>query len=52
MLLVLNHWGYDGFDQHVEKVSEFYRKRKDQCLAAVEKHMKGLIFGYIWSVSS
>ena len=40
-MLVLDHWKYDGFEQHVEKVSDFYRARKDQCLAAVEKHMTG-----------
>lgn len=42
LLLVLQHWGYEGFEKHVENVSEFYRRRKDLCLAAVEKHMTGL----------
>ena len=40
-MLVLDHWKYDGFEQHVENVSDFYRARKDQCLAAIEKHMTG-----------
>ena len=42
-MLVLDHWKYDGFEQHVEKVSDFYRTKKDQCLAAVEKHMTGIV---------
>ena len=43
LLLVLQHWGYEGFAQHVDTVSEFYRKKKDECLKAVEKHLKGKI---------
>ena len=50
-MLVLDHWKYDGFEKHVEKVSDFYRARKDQCLAAVEKHMTGIV-QVLLSVSS
>lgn len=42
LLLVLQHWGYDGFAQHAENVAEFYRMKKDECLKAVEKHLTGL----------
>ena len=41
LLLVLQHWGYDGFAQHAENVAEFYRMKKDECLKAVEKHLTG-----------
>ena len=50
LLLVLQHWGYDGFAQHVDTVSEFYRKKKDECLKSVEKHLKGK--KYVFFLSS
>ncbi|KAK3091816.1 hypothetical protein FSP39_022850, partial [Pinctada imbricata] len=39
---ILEHWGHDGFLKHAEKTSEFYLKRRESCLAAAEKHLKGL----------
>lgn len=39
---ILEHWGHDGFLRHAEKTSEFYRKRRDSCIAAAEKHLKGI----------
>lgn len=41
LLQVLEHWGYEGFDSHVQQVADFYRKRKDQCIKAAEKHLTG-----------
>ena len=43
MYQVLNQWGYEGFFKHVDKVTEFYRERKDQCMKAAEKHLTGSI---------
>ncbi|XP_052255800.1 kynurenine/alpha-aminoadipate aminotransferase, mitochondrial-like [Dreissena polymorpha] len=42
LLQVLSHWGYDGFDHHVREVTHFYKEKKDQCIRAAEKHLKGL----------
>ncbi|XP_045158771.2 kynurenine/alpha-aminoadipate aminotransferase, mitochondrial-like [Mercenaria mercenaria] len=42
LLQILNEWGYEGFDQHVEIVTEFYRQKKNICLKAAEKHLTGL----------
>ncbi|XP_052774425.1 kynurenine/alpha-aminoadipate aminotransferase, mitochondrial-like [Mya arenaria] len=39
---ILEQWGYEGFDQHVDKVTDFYRQKKDQCIRAADKHLKGL----------
>jgi kynurenine/2-aminoadipate aminotransferase len=42
-LLILKEWGYEGFDNHVETVTEFYRQKKYMCLKAAEKHLTGLL---------
>ncbi|XP_060578972.1 kynurenine/alpha-aminoadipate aminotransferase, mitochondrial-like [Ruditapes philippinarum] len=42
LLLILKEWGYEGFDNHVETVTEFYRQKKYMCLKAAEKHLTGL----------
>lgn len=39
---ILNHWGYDGFDNHVDTVTQFYREKKDLCIKAAQKHLTGL----------
>ncbi|XP_064617176.1 kynurenine/alpha-aminoadipate aminotransferase, mitochondrial-like [Liolophura sinensis] len=42
LLKLLQDWGSEGFDKHVEKVASFYRERRDICLKMAEKHLKGL----------
>ncbi|KAL4236869.1 hypothetical protein ACF0H5_005254 [Mactra antiquata] len=42
LLEVLKNWDEDGFFKHVDKVTNFYRQRKDQCIKAAEKHLNGL----------
>ncbi|XP_048758464.1 kynurenine/alpha-aminoadipate aminotransferase, mitochondrial-like isoform X1 [Ostrea edulis] len=46
---VLENWGLDGFLRHAENTAEFYKTKRDQCLAAMEKHLSGLAQ---WSVPS
>ena len=41
LLQVLKQWGYDGFNNHVTDVANFYKKRKEQCIKAAEKHLTG-----------
>lgn len=38
---VLEDWGMDGFLKHAENTAELYKTKRDQCLAAMEKHLKG-----------
>ncbi|KAL3868764.1 hypothetical protein ACJMK2_041529 [Sinanodonta woodiana] len=42
LLQILQGWGYEGFKQHADKVTEFYRERKNHCVAAAKKHLTGL----------
>lgn len=46
---VLEDWGIDGFLKHAENTAELYKRKRDQCLAAMEKHLKGLAE---WTVPS
>lgn len=39
---VLGRWGYDGFLKHTERVSEFYRQKRDVFEAAMRRHLDGL----------
>lgn len=39
---ILKNWGHEGFHVHASRVTEFYRTRKEQCIQAAEKHLKGL----------
>ncbi|XP_064120114.1 kynurenine/alpha-aminoadipate aminotransferase, mitochondrial-like isoform X2 [Macrobrachium nipponense] len=39
---ILNVWGEDGYEQHVEKVKEFYWKKRDDVVACAEKHLSEL----------
>lgn len=39
---LLNRWGLDGFEAHVQNVAEFYRKQKDLMIAAANKWIKDL----------
>eukprot|EP01063_Lacrimia_lanifica_P003711 TRINITY_DN12006_c0_g1_i1.p1 TRINITY_DN12006_c0_g1~~TRINITY_DN12006_c0_g1_i1.p1 ORF type:complete len:417 (+),score=114.95 TRINITY_DN12006_c0_g1_i1:64-1314(+) len=39
---LLDHWGPDGWDAHVESVKAFYKQRRDVFLALCDKHLTGL----------
>ena len=39
---VLGAWGYDGFKTHTERVSEFYRGKRDVFEDAMRKYLSGL----------
>jgi tryptophan aminotransferase len=39
---LLDAWGYEGFQIHVEHVSAFYRDKRDIFEAAMKKHLTGL----------
>ena len=40
---VLEDWGIEGFLKHAETTAELYKTKRDQCLAIMEKHLKGTI---------
>nr|XP_022329260.1 kynurenine/alpha-aminoadipate aminotransferase, mitochondrial-like isoform X3 [Crassostrea virginica] len=46
---VLEDWGIEGFLKHAETTAELYKTKRDQCLAIMEKHLKGLAE---WTVPS
>lgn len=39
---ILNSWGYAGFKTHTERVSQFYREKRDVFEAAMRHHLDGL----------
>lgn len=39
---LLNRWGVDGFMQHVDKVSAFYKEKRDMFVECLDRHLKGL----------
>ena len=39
---LLDHYGVDGWNEHVRQVALFYCGRRDALIAACEKHLKGL----------
>ncbi|KAF9533943.1 pyridoxal phosphate-dependent transferase [Crepidotus variabilis] len=39
---LLTHWGYEGFHAHTEKVSAFYKEKRDVFETAMKKHLGGL----------
>ena len=41
-LRILKTWGYDKFTAHVDRVAEFYRKKRDVFEAAMHRHLDGL----------
>ena len=41
-LALLKRWGYRGFLDHTKRVSEFYCKKRDVFLAAMERHLTGV----------
>jgi hypothetical protein len=38
---LLSQWGITGFMDHVSKVEEFYKDRRDKMQLAAEKHLTG-----------
>ena len=38
---LLSQWGISGFMDHVSKVEEFYKGRRDKMQQAAEKHLSG-----------
>ena len=38
---LLEQWGISGFLDHVAKVEEFYKERRDKMQQAAEKHLAG-----------
>lgn len=36
---VLSRWGYDGFFKHTERVSQFYKAKRDVFEAAMSRHL-------------
>ena len=41
---LLEQWGISGFLDHVVKVEEFYKERRDKMQLAAEKHLAGKIY--------
>jgi len=41
---ILQQWGYEGFDGHIDRVSDFYRQKRDQCIQAATTHLTGEAF--------
>ncbi|KAG9051199.1 hypothetical protein FS837_011314 [Tulasnella sp. UAMH 9824] len=39
---LLSHWGYDGFQQHVDYIASVYRRKRDLFATAMRKHLEGL----------
>jgi DNA-binding transcriptional MocR family regulator len=50
---LLSQWGITGFMDHVSKVEEFYKDRRDKMQLAAEKHLTGNfnIISYSKSIS-
>lgn len=59
LLAVLESMGLNGLRQHALTVADFYRKQRDACIAAAEKHLAGkrmlchgpvdVLFVLLWS---
>ena len=49
---LLKQWGHSGFMEHVAKVEDFYRSRRDKMQEAAEKHLTGTLptkqYGALW----
>ncbi|KAG8923021.1 hypothetical protein FRC01_013327, partial [Tulasnella sp. 417] len=39
---LLSHWGYEGFQQHVDYLASVYRRKRDLFVAAMQMHLTGL----------
>merc|ERR1712179_420432 len=40
---LLDQWGQQGFFQHIQQVEQFYKMRRDNMVAAAERHLEGLV---------
>ncbi|KAG8985140.1 hypothetical protein FRB90_004924, partial [Tulasnella sp. 427] len=38
---LLSHWGYDGFQKHVDFIASVYRRKRDLFAAAMRKNLEG-----------
>jgi kynurenine/2-aminoadipate aminotransferase len=43
LLALLNRIGSDGLDRHIDRVQDFYRVQRDHMIAAVDRHLHGLV---------
>ena len=41
MMQLLSKWGIQGFIDHCEKVTAFYKARRDACERIARKHLGG-----------
>jgi DNA-binding transcriptional MocR family regulator len=48
---ILSKWGYDGFKEHIVKVQQFYRERRDFAVNSAIKHLTGTSFALSVSLS-
>ncbi|MES1911658.1 MAG: hypothetical protein MHM6MM_004057 [Cercozoa sp. M6MM] len=37
---LLEHWGVDGFDEHVRQVKQFYQQRCDRMMRCIDTHLR------------
>jgi len=42
VLTLLNEWGENGWQSHLDVVRDFYRKQRDAFVRSMEKHLTGL----------
>jgi len=47
VMALLNHWGYEGLEDHFSRVVAFYRNQRDALIQSAERHLNGLCS---WSV--
>lgn len=38
---LLAKWGHEGFFEHVKRVSDFYKEKRDDFIECLDRHMKG-----------
>lgn len=38
---LLKKWGDEGFFKHIGEIKDFYQKRRDDMVAAADKHLTG-----------
>ena len=39
---MLRTWGWEGWEKHLKRIEEGYKKRRDAFISACEKHLTGL----------
>lgn len=45
---LLSSWGIEGFLHHVNKIEKFYKGRRDNMIAAADKHLNGNFKSIFW----